>query len=294
MPNPAQSVPAISVLMPVWNGEKYLAEAVESILSQSFGDFELIVVDDGSTDSTPAILSRYPDERLRVFRLDHAGIVSALNFGIAQARAPWIARQDADDISLPGRLESQWRAVAKNPSAVLCCTGIEIFGEGAAGVGTNRVPKTKALTALRLCFQSPIVHSTVLYKKEAVLAAGGYHPEERHAEDYSLWGRLIERGDFVGLPEKLLKFRVHAASVSKQNQEVQLALTRKIAISHCQRFMNLTVSEAERAHAALSVARVRKDWKDWLWFLRHCAPRLQWKSAEMCAWLLLQTLRMPG
>jgi glycosyltransferase involved in cell wall biosynthesis len=278
--------------MPVWNGEAYVAEAMESILSQSFENFEFVIVDDGSTDSTLAILSRYRDPRLRVFQLQHAGIVSALNFAIGQARARWIARQDADDISHRSRLETQWRVVSANPSAVLCCTGIEIFGEGATGLRTNRVPRSKALAALRLCYQCPIGHSTVMYKKEAVLAAGGYDPDERHAEDYSLWGRLLEQGDFIGLPERILKFRVHAASVSKQNQEVQLALTRRIAIEHCRRFMGLTVAEGERAYAVLSCAPAKKAWKEWLWFLHHCIPRLRWKSAEMCAWLAIQTFRM--
>src|ERR1700690_1943654 len=111
--------PCISVVMPVWNGETFLREAIDSILSQTFADFELIIVDDGSTDGTAKILASYPDARLRVFRLDHAGIVVALNFGAAQARGTWIARQDADDISWPGRLEAQWKALQLNPHAVL-------------------------------------------------------------------------------------------------------------------------------------------------------------------------------
>ena len=95
--------PRISILMPVWNGEKFLAAAVDSLLAQTFTDFELLVVDDGSTDATPEILRAYSDPRLRVVRLDHAGIVVALNHGLAQARAEWIARQDADDLSEPRR-----------------------------------------------------------------------------------------------------------------------------------------------------------------------------------------------
>ena len=101
--------PRISIIMPVWNGEKFIAAAVDSLLAQTFTDFELLVIDDGSTDHTPEILRGYTDPRVRIFRLDHAGIVVALNHGLAQARADWIARLDADDLSLPRRLELQWQ-----------------------------------------------------------------------------------------------------------------------------------------------------------------------------------------
>jgi glycosyltransferase involved in cell wall biosynthesis len=283
--------PRISIIMPVWNGEAYLREAMDSILSQTFTDFELIIVDDGSTDGTAKILASYHDARVRVFRLDHAGIVVALNFGIAQAKAEWIARQDADDVSLPTRLEKQWKALQLNPHAVLAHTNAEYIGEQSRSVGRARFSKTRAFVALRLCYQCPIVHSTVLFKKETALAAGGYLPDERHAEDYSLWGRMLERGEFVGLPDKLLKLRRHSMSVSHQNAETQIALTRKIAIQHCQQFMELPDEEAQRAFAVLCTPPAGRKRADWWWFLTHCAPRLRWKSAETRAWLLWQTLR---
>jgi len=277
--------------MPVWNGEKFLAAAVDSLLAQTFTDFELLVMDDGSTDRTPEILKSYTDPRLRVQRLDHAGIVVALNFGIAQAKAKWIARQDADDISRPGRLEAQWKALQLNPHAVLAHTDVECIGDENLTIGQARFPQTRAFMALRLCYFCPIVHSTVLFKKEVALAAGGYLLEERHAEDYSLWGRMLEHGDFVGLPEKLLEFRTHPMSVSKQNAETQMALTKKIAIAHCKRFMKLSDAEAQRAHAALTTPSRERHWKEWRWFLTCCVPRLRWKSAELRFWLALQTAK---
>jgi glycosyltransferase involved in cell wall biosynthesis len=282
--------PRISVIMPVWNGEKYLAAAVESILAQTFGDFELIIVDDGSTDSTPDIIASYRDPRLRVVKLDHAGIVSALNAGVAQARAAWIARQDADDISKPTRFEKQWEAVSLNKDVVLSHTDVELIGE----IGDARrpwFPKTKAFLALKLCFQCPVVHSTVLFNKEAFIKAGGYRPEERHAEDYALWGRMIELGGVAGIPEKLLSLRMHSVSVSRQNLETQVALSKKISIEHCHRFMGLGPAEAERALAVLGVLPARRSWKEWNWFLMHCAPRLRWKNGEVLGWLALHTIR---
>lgn len=284
-------MPLISVVMPVWNGEKYLAESMESLFAQTFRDFELIVVDDGSTDATPEILRSYTDPRLRHFRLDHAGIVTALNFGVEQARAEWIGRQDADDISLPARLGAQWDALNRHPGAVLSHTEVEVFGEKSAAVGHPRFPRSRGFTALKLCFQCPIVHSSVIFNKQAFTEAGGYRPEERHAEDYALWGRLIERGPFVGLPQALVRFRVHSASVSKQNLETQVALTRKIATEHCRRFMALSDGEARRAYAVLGLPPSQRPWKEWRWFLTRCAPRLRWKSGEAAAWLLLHSLR---
>src|ERR1700744_353025 len=148
-----EMTPSISIIMPVWNGEKFLANAVDSLLAQTFKDFELLVVDDGSTDRTPDILRGYTDPRLRVLRLDHAGIVVALNHGLAQARAEWIARLDADDLSLPHRLERQWQAVQQHSGTVLCHTAVIYFGEDQMSVGKARMPRSRSFTALRLCYQ---------------------------------------------------------------------------------------------------------------------------------------------
>lgn len=282
--------PLVSVVMPTWNAGQYLAEAVESILLQSLADFELLVIDGGSTDGTLDILSRYRDERVRVLSAPSSGLAPALNFGIEQSRASWIARQDADDVSFSRRLELQWQAVRARPEAILSHTDIEFIGEGATAAGHARFPRTQALVALRLCFQCPLVHSTVMFKKEAALAVGGYR--EPQAEDYALWGKLLERGRFIGLPQRLLKFRIHSASASSRHREPMLAVADKIALEHCRRFMSLTDQEAQRGYAVLRAGDQRR-WAEWKWFLRHCVPRLRWKSAELYAWLGLQTIKIP-
>jgi len=278
--------------MPVWNGEKFLAESVDSILTQTFTDFELLVIDDGSTDRTMEILRTYSDSRLRVLRLNHGGIVVALNHGLSQARGEWIARLDSDDLCLPRRLELQWRALNRHPQAVLCHTAVTCFGETNWPVGQARLPRSRSFTALRLCYQCPIVHSSVLFKKSVALAAGGYLLEERHAEDYSLWGRMLEHGEFIGLTERLVQLRLHIQSVSRQNLETQLTLTRQIGIRHCQKFLRLNEADASRANALLMEIPRARSWRDWWWFLYYCVPRLRWKSVELYAWLGLQTLKM--
>jgi len=215
--------------------------------------------------------------------------VPALNYGIEQAEAPWIARQDADDFSDPRRLEIQWKSLNADPKAIFSYTDVELIGEGSEGAGCARFPRTQAMMALRLCWQCGIVHSTVMFKKEAVLAAGGY--QGQHAEDYILWGKLIESGRWVGISQKLVKFRIHPVSLSSRNRAPMLALTEQIGIEHCRRFMSLSAAEAKRAHAVL-LAGEKRRWKDWCWFLNHCVPQLRWKSAELYAWLGLQTLKM--
>lgn len=277
--------------MPVWNGKQYLRAAVESILGQTFRDFELIVVDDGSDDGTGGILASYKDERLRVFELAHGGIVKALNFGVSQARAEWIARQDADDVSRPERLQSQWEAVRQNPEAVLCFTDHSLRNEGQEEIGAARLPRTRSFLALRLCYQCPFAHSTVLFSKEAFQNAGGYLEAQRHAEDYALWGRMLEVGKFVALPERLLAFRVHPVSVSQQNLAAQSSLTQRIAAEHCRRFLQLNAREAERAALILRTPAPARKLSDWFWFLTKCAPRLRWKSAEALSWLAWQTAK---
>ena len=283
--------PKISVVMPVWNGEKYLRAALDSVLAQTFVDFELIVVDDGSTDGTLGILESYPDPRIKILRLDHGGIVTALNRGVEAARGDWIARQDSDDISRPERFAQQWRAVHEKADAVLSYTDVSLIGLETAGLGRARFPRTKAMLALRLCWQNPIVHSTVMFRKETFLRAGGYLPNERHAEDFALWGRMLETGDFIGLPERLLDFRVHPESVSKGNLETQIALNAEIAVQHCRRFMRLDEAPARRAFNILSSRTVGEAGRGWGWFLCSCAPRLRWKSGEVWSWLCLQTIK---
>jgi glycosyltransferase involved in cell wall biosynthesis len=305
--------PDISIIMPVYNGEKYLAAAIDSLLAQTFKDFELLVIDDGSTDHTPEILRSYADIRLRVLRLDHVGIVFALNHGLSQAKAEWVARLDADDLSLPRRLElqvqavKQWQAVNRHHKpffattmaaceasreAVLCHTNVTFLNEDNQPIGVARLPRSRSFTALRLCYQCPIVHSTVMFKKSAVLAAGGYLLEERHAEDFSLWGRMLEQGEFVALPQKLVQLRIHQQSVSKKNLDIQRALTRQIGIRHCQKFMGLSEAEAARANTILLTAPRDRSWRDWCWFLTHGLLQLRWKSTETIGWFLWQTIKL--
>lgn len=286
------TAPKISIVMPIWNGEKYLREAVDSIIAQTFGDFELLALDDGSTDSTPEILASYRDPRVRVVRLDHVGLIPVEKIGVAQARAEWIARQDADDISHPARLEKQWKAVGRRPKAVFSYTGVQRIGEISPDRQRGRIPRSRALLAMKLCCQNPFTHSSVLYRKTAFRAAGEYDQRDYPADDYALWGRMFETGEFVGVAGPLVTYRVHASSVSSVNAVAVNQYAVGIAVKHCCQFMQLSPEEGTRAFGILAMAPEKRVWSEWFWFLRHCVPRLRWKSAELYTWLGWQTLKV--
>ena len=284
--------PRISVIMPVWNGDRFVAEAVDSILAQTFPDWELIVVDGGSTDRTMEILAKYSDPRVRVFQTPNAGtgsgLVAGRNLAIRESRAAFIACQDADDVAMPERLARQWQAMSEMPEAVLSYTEVEFVGDLVARPGQARLPRTRAFLAMRLCFQFPVVHSTTLFKKAAVLSVGGY--EGLYCEDFRLLGKLIERGPPAAVPQKLLKFRMHDVSASKRFNQGMLDTAQQLRLDHCQRFMHLAPDEARRARSILN-QEPEMGRRDWWWFVRHCVPRLRWQSAEMLAWVAWQSLK---
>ena len=276
--------------MPVWNGASHLRQSIDSILAQTERNFEFLIIDDGSTDDTVAIIESYQDGRIRLIRQEHEGIVVALNRGVAESRADWIARMDADDIAYPQRFEKQVAQVRANPDAVLCHTQIHIVGEARYVTNAGRFIHGTALTQLRLCYQSAIVHPTVMLRKDAFLAAGGYLEDERHAEDFGLWGRMIRNGTIIGIPEPLLDFRVHQGSISKQKLDYQIALSRRIALRHCRDFMRLEEREAERAYQALRFLSTNPPLRDWFWLVMYCLPRLAKQDMELWLWAAQRTV----
>lgn len=283
----------LTVVMPVWNGEDYLREAIESILSQTFQNFEFLILDDGSTDSTPLILEEYAqrDRRIRVIQLEHEGIVVALNRGVEEARGELIARMDCDDVAYPNRLEEQV-ALMRNSGAGLCHTHIRIIGDSRWVTPAGRFVRSRSLLALRMCFQCLVIHPTVMFRRDLFVDLGGYLPEERHAEDFGLWGKMLEAGKVEGIAEPLLDFRVHGESISKKKAQTQREVAERISQRHCEMFMNLDKETASRAYDALRGSRRGHPLREWMWFVCRCVPRLRWQSLEMWAWLVSRTLQM--
>ncbi len=186
--------PAVSVIMPVHNGAEWLAEAVSSVRAQDFGDFELIIVDDGSDDGTAAMLSGIAaaDRRIRLLHQLPQGIVAALNKAIAEARAPYLARLDADDRARPDRLGKQFTFMQAHPEIGLLGTFAERIDAAGNVVGRLAPPTDPARLARVLARTNPFVHSSVMMRTALVRRIGGYRAAFRAAEDYDLWLRLAE------------------------------------------------------------------------------------------------------
>ena len=214
---------AVSVLMPVYNGERFLAEAIESILGQTFTDFEFVIVDDGSTDASPAILADYAsrDPRIRVITQANAGIVAALNRGLAECRAPLVARMDADDISLPARLERQVDFLKSHPEILVVGCAAQLISEEKIPGPVMRHPSSPKEIDAGLQTETMLAHPSVLMRREPILKIGGYRELLRHSEDYDLWTRLAGNCQIANLPECLLHYRIHGGQISWEKSAAQ-------------------------------------------------------------------------
>jgi glycosyltransferase involved in cell wall biosynthesis len=261
-------MPTVSVVMPVFNGERYLALAVESILNQSFQAFEFIIVDDGSTDSSPAILDAYArrDERIRVHHQLNAGIVAALNTGIALSSADWIARMDADDIALAPRLETQLQAVAQRPHCVALGSRVLLIDpDGRPIAPFSMLTSHEEIDAAHLanCGGAAICHPSVLLHRETVLRVGGYRQEMAAAEDLDLFLRLAEVGRIENLPDCLLHYRLHPASIGHARRAEQIRkIGLAIAQAHVRREIAYTPSSTTGRHEESPGAAYRR----WSWW----------------------------
>jgi len=209
--------------MPVRDGERWVAEAVDSVLSQTLRDFELLVVDDGSADATPQILAdrAASDARVIVLRQSREGLVAALNRALAAAKAPLIARLDADDIALPDRLGRQCDYMAAHPDVVLLGGWATIIGPDGTPRGKEMRPSPDQPRAM-LRKKSPFIHPTVMLRTEAARGVGGYHAAFEAAEDYDFWLRLADIGEIAILPEVLIRYREHGGSVTRTRQLRQI------------------------------------------------------------------------
>ena len=210
--------PIVSALMTVYNGQQYLGQAVESILCQNFADFEFVIVDDGSTDDSLRILHEFEkrDPRIRLFERPHLGIVPAANFGLRQCRGEYLARMDSDDVALPHRFGIQVETLRRHPEVVVVGGAYDLIDSAGRLLRPQWPPTDNAtLQEQSLNGQTPICQPLAMIRKSAIDAVGEYDPVVETAEDNDMWLRLGEVGELMCLPDVLLKYRQHAASVSE-------------------------------------------------------------------------------
>lgn len=222
--------PKISVVMPVYNGEKYLHATMKSMIDQTFRDFELLVMDDGSTDRTAQILDAYAkkDHRIRVFRQPNKGIVESLNSLVARAKADLVARMDADDIAYPQRLAMQYAYMENSPKTVLLGATCAVLKNGTEKKGVTDTFQEDFLNRWFMVFNCPFVHSAVMFRKKAFMECGGYWNGEYPAEDYGLWIRMKKYGLMENLQEILGEYRQNVESVSGANFRGQVKMRNRL------------------------------------------------------------------
>lgn len=213
--------PLISVILPVYNASRFLAEAIESILSQTFTDFELIIINDGSTDDSQTIIDQFTDKRIRVFQKPNTGLIHTLNLGVSYSRANWIARMDADDISSPIRFEEQIKYI-KDEVAVIGSQAFFIDENGKV-YGNTKLPVTHNEILSKLINQvSNIIHPSVIINKKMLEKVGGYDSKMQVAEDYDLWLRISNIGTIINVNENLLSLRKHGNNISSNNLNIAI------------------------------------------------------------------------
>jgi glycosyltransferase involved in cell wall biosynthesis len=231
--------PKVTVLMPAYNAGKYIGEAIRSVLEQSFTDFELLIVNDGSTDDTLNVIHSFNDERIVVISQKNKGVAAALNTGLYQARAPYIARFDADDVCYPYRLQVQYDFMRSHPYYTIIGSGVDytdvkgdlIFTWQPDAFSHNEIRQL----SYKIC---PFIHSSVFYKKDAVLNAGGYNELAYTFEDHFLWAGLLKYEKAFNLNQPLIKVRLNAESITidekwrtSQFRRIKYSTLRKLSIT---------------------------------------------------------------
>ena len=223
----SQKMPKVTVILPVYNGERYLREAIDSVLAQTFSDFELWVFNDGSTDGTVAIVDSYSDPRVkRVDNPQNMGLVATLNRAFAMVESPYIARMDDDDLWHPKKLELQVALLESRPDVGVCGTSIHKFGD------TDSVcifPEESDALKVGLLFYCMMSHPSVVYRRSMLQETGlTYRQDFFPAEDYKMWVDVLKHSKIYNLQEPLVEYRQHESQICRERKEEQVELERKL------------------------------------------------------------------
>lgn len=285
--------PVVTILLPAYNAEQYIREAIQSILEQSFSDFELLVINDGSEDNTASILQSFRDKRIRILHHHrNYGLIHSLNEGLTEARGKYIARMDADDVSISMRIAKQVAVMQKYKNVDICFSYTQSHQRFQI---YRHSPLSSDEIKIKLIFDNIIAHPTVMFRKRFLTEHElSYRPEYLHAEDYGLWMESIFLTDFYLIPVPLLYYREHKAQISKQHTQQQRNTVNKI---HRHFFQKISLNPShEELLLHLKIFSLEYDYqKDFLhkseeWITRvksHLlhTPFSKEAIANVCSWI---------
>lgn len=235
----------VSILMPVYNAERYLAQAIKSVLAQSFTDWELILINDGSIDKSESIIKQFEDDRIYYLKnTSNIGLIKTLNKGIDLCQGKYIARMDADDISHPDRLKKQVDFMENNPNYLMCGTDAAVIDNNNTRTGRIRNLTRNSLLKINLLFSTPFIHPSVMIKNE-VLKQNKYDESYKHVEDFELWCRIAKLGKIANIQKDLIDYRWHNTNVSVVNNRIQSELKKKIITDELVTLLDIYPSEKE-------------------------------------------------
>jgi len=233
----------VTVLMPVFNGEKYLHEAINSILNQTFVDFDFLIIDDGSSDKSLEIIKSYQDVRISLVKNNNnRGLVYSLNLGLFLAKGEYIARMDCDDISLPERLEKQVEFLNVNPKVGLVGTWVQVINDKNEPQITWHYPTEHFAIQWGIYFHSPFAHPSIMVRKSIILSNNGYSINMVDAEDYDLWHRLINTTSLANIQTVLLFYRQHSHNITKTDSQKRMSKAAKVNQLIIEEFLSEKIS----------------------------------------------------
>lgn len=251
--------PRITVLMPVYNGAKYLRPAIESVLAQTFADFEFLIIDDGSCDDSLKICRAYVDTRIRLVENGvNLGLIATLNKGLGFARGEYIARMDCDDVCASERFEKQLRFMERHPEIGGCGTWFQKISEDKTEI--IRPPVDDGAIRFFLMFDNAFAHNTMMLRRSVMERhALRYDPDYKYAEDYEFWVRCIRHAKFANLPEVLLNYRYHPENTSNRFQIEQGATADRVRIRHLESLGVFPDRDELELHNALAKFQFQGD-----------------------------------
>lgn len=217
--------PIVSVIMPVYNAGNYLHSAIESILQQSYSDFELIIINDGSTDESESVIKRFTDPRIHHYSQTNQGLTATLNRLISLSRGQYLARMDQDDISVPNRLATQVSYLNEHPEVALVGSWVEVIGPTNEHLGINRYPISDPAIKELMLIKNPFAHGSVMMRRSSNLV---YRKEFDYAEDYGLWSELAKDHNLVNIPAILYRWRTTPGGMTTKYSIKQIEVRQRI------------------------------------------------------------------